>query len=218
MNCGNLTIAASILSGNRSHAAGPGAALTQPGCGTATIVNSRIDGNTGGGVAGAIYNRGGTLTIVNSTITNNSTLADISLGNTGGIGNSDLGTLTIQNTILAGNAGGNCRTTSITSNGHNLSSDASCNLTGPGDLSSVDPLLGPLQDNGGPTETHALLPGSPAINAVPLANCTYYHDNNAATPPVPLDEDQRGVAAPREARAISGRMKTIPRLSSGGRV
>ena len=38
-------------------------------------------------------------------------------------------------------------------------------LTGPGDQINTDPVLGPLQDNGGPTFTHALLPDSPAIDA-----------------------------------------------------
>ena len=53
----------------------------------------------------------------------------------------------------------------ITSLGHNLSSDRSCGFTAVGDLSDSDPKLGPLQDNGGPTFTQALLPGSPAIDA-----------------------------------------------------
>ena len=53
-------------------------------------------------------------------------------------------------------------------------------MTGPGDQINTDPLLGPLQDNGGPTFTHALLPGSPAINA---------GDPNFTPPPV---NDQRG--------------------------
>ena len=48
--------------------------------------------------------------------------------------------------------------------GHNLSSDGSCNFTAPGSLNNTDPLLGPLQDNGGPNFTHALSPGSPAID------------------------------------------------------
>lgn len=54
----------------------------------------------------------------------------------------------------------------ILSQGHNLSNDDGNGfLTGPGDIISTDPLLGPLQDNGGPTQTLALLPGSPAVDA-----------------------------------------------------
>lgn len=49
--------------------------------------------------------------------------------------------------------------------GYNLDAGGACLLSGPGDLSGLDPLLGPLAANGGPTLTHALLPGSPAIDA-----------------------------------------------------
>src|SRR5262249_6961300 len=54
----------------------------------------------------------------------------------------------------------------ITSNGYNLSDDdAGGYLIGPGDQINTDPMLGPLQNNGGPTFTHALLTGEPAIYA-----------------------------------------------------
>ena len=84
----------------------------------------------------------------------------------------------------------------VYSEGHNLDSDGTCNLTDPTDLPNTDPILGVLQDNGGPTLTHALLPGSPAIGAVPLADCTYDDGGDPGTPEVPLAEDQRGVARP----------------------
>jgi hypothetical protein len=54
----------------------------------------------------------------------------------------------------------------ITDGGCNLSSDASCSFTNVGSVNGIDPLLGPLANNGGPTATCALLPGSPAIDAV----------------------------------------------------
>ena len=67
------------------------------------------------------------------------------------------------------------------SQGYNVSSDDGAGyLNGPGDHINTDPQLGPLQDNGGLTFTHALLPGSPAINA---------GDPNFVGPP---DNDQRG--------------------------
>jgi hypothetical protein len=70
---------------------------------------------------------------------------------------------------------------SITSGGYNISSDDGGGyLNSPGDQINTDPMLGPLQDNGGPTFTHALLPGSPAINA---------GDPNFVPPPY---YDQRG--------------------------
>ena len=80
----------------------------------------------------------------------------------------------------------------VTSLGYNLASDNGGGvLTGPGDQINTDPMLGPLQDNGGPTFTHALLPGSPAINA----------GNPNFTPPPSFD--QRGPGYP---RVVNGRI------------
>uniref|UniRef100_UPI003569B55B choice-of-anchor Q domain-containing protein n=1 Tax=Actinotalea sp. TaxID=1872145 RepID=UPI003569B55B len=73
----------------------------------------------------------------------------------------------------------------ITSGGNNVISDGSCNPNGTTDQSSTDALLGPLADNGGPTLTHALGAGSPAIDAA-----------DAGTSPA---TDQRGVARPQGA-------------------
>jgi hypothetical protein len=90
--------------------------------------------------------------------------------NGGGLWNGFESTLTLANSIVANNPnGGDCYSVygPITSGGHNLDSDRSCQLTASTDLPGNDPLLGPLQDNGGPTFTHALLPGSPAIDAIP---------------------------------------------------
>jgi hypothetical protein len=83
-----------------------------------------------------------------------------------------------------------------TSLGHNLDSAGTCGFTDPTDLASVNPLLGPLQDNGGPTPTHALLPGSPARDAIPPADCTWDDDGNPLTPEVALTTDQRGARRP----------------------
>jgi hypothetical protein len=86
----------------------------------------------------------------------------------------------IGNTILDGNSDANIDGTA-TSLGYNISSDdGGGNLTGPGDQINTDPMIGPLQNNGGRTLTHALLPGSPAVNA---------GDPNFTPPPI---YDQRG--------------------------
>jgi len=104
--------------------------------------------------------------------------------------------LDLSHTIVAGNSPDNCDLYDgyAESGGFNLDDDGTC-LWEPTDL-YADPMLGPLQDNGGPTFTHALLPGSPAINAVPSAECTYDDDGDPLTPEVPLTKDQRGVARP----------------------
>jgi hypothetical protein len=123
-------------------------------------VNSTISGNSAGTSGGGIYNNS-SLYVTLSTITGNSAPSG------GGIYN--VGSVEVSNTILnAGASGENIFNDggTVTSEGYNLSSDDGGGyLNGPGDQINTDPLLGPLQDNGGPTFTHALLPGSPAINA-----------------------------------------------------
>ena len=133
------------------------------GGGDLSIVNSTISGNSANtGTGGGIYNFNSSLRITNSTITGNSA------GSGGGIYN-DQGQFEISNTILnAGASGENIFNNggTVTSHGYNLSSDDGGGyLNGPGDQINTDPLLGPLQSNGGPTSTHALLPDSPAIDA-----------------------------------------------------
>ncbi|HXL67467.1 MAG TPA: choice-of-anchor Q domain-containing protein [Xanthobacteraceae bacterium] len=169
---------------------------------TATLINSTVSGNKAGTVGGGIVNFkdpscSATITFSNSTVTGNSATRD-----GGGIFNSGFnsgGTVKLKNTIVAGNTGNpgpNCNGT-ITSLGHNLSSDATC-LGGTGDLNSPTPLLGPLANNGGPTQTHAPLPGSAAIDGVvPLADCTDANNTIIAT-------DQRGVARPKGAACDIG--------------
>jgi Response regulator receiver domain len=190
INGGPMTITGSIISGNTSIGSGAGIANG----GTLTITNSTIIGNAAifkqSGRGGGISNGdNGTLTIIHSTFSGNR--AD------GGAGGIDLGngTLHIGNTILkAGASGSNLVNNSGTliSDGYNLSSDNGGGfLTAAGDQINTEPMLGPFQDNGGPTFTHALLSGSPAINA---------GDPNFTPPP---SFDQRG---PGYNRAVGGRI------------
>ena len=85
---------------------------------------------------------------------------------------SNRGSAVLTNTIVANSiSGGDCYG-SITDGGHNLDSDGTCGLDpAKGSLPNTDPMLGPLQDNGGPTWTHALQPGSPAIDAGDNSQC-----------------------------------------------
>jgi hypothetical protein len=170
-NGGTLTIVNSTISENiaRQHLGG-----AIGNYGTLTITNSTFTGNSSGsdGLAGGILNGGlfqsaGTLMVSNSTISGNIA----GEGNGGGIFNVKGSTVVFKNSIVENHAGGNCRG-AITSSGYNLSSDDSCDFNGTGDLNGIDPLLGPLQDNGGPTQTHALLPGSPAIDSANPDGCT----------------------------------------------
>src|SRR5208282_4419613 len=154
--------------------------------GTLTLSNSAVSGNTGSYVGGGIYNEG-PLTLSNSTVSSNSS----SYG--GGIFN--YGPLTAKNSIVANNSGGNCDLgQAITSQGHNLSDDASCGFAGTGDMNSTAAGLDPggLKANGGPTQTIALLASSPAVNAIPLSPVNYCTDTNGN----PVTTDQRGTTRP----------------------
>ena len=160
---GDLSIVNSTISGNFANT-GTGGGIYGEDLDDLSIVNSTISGNSAccGGVGGGIYNLNSSLRITNSTITGNSA------GSGGGIYN-DQGQFEISNTILnAGASGENIFNSggTVTSHGYNLSSDDGGGyLTGAADQLNTDPMLGPLQDNGGPTFTHALSPRSPAINA-----------------------------------------------------
>lgn len=175
-NEGALTVDGSTVSGNH---AGLGGGIYNGGA--LTVMNSTIAGNGDG--LGTIYIDGvATATISNSTISGNSPSIATGRGTT----------VELRNTIISGNgsrpnlfadAGG-----TFVSDGHNLSNDDGGGfLTSPGDLTKTDPLLGPLQDNCGPTQTMALLPGSPAVDA----------GDNTDAPYV----DQRG---PGYARIVGG--------------
>lgn len=131
---------------------------------------------------GGIGNEG-TLTLSNSTISGNTGDYGAGIGNYRGI-------TVLQNSIVATNSTGNCYLRSpITSNGYNLSSDHTCNFSNSSDRNNINPKLGPLQNNGGPTQTMALLPGSPAIDA---GNPTGCKDNTGHL----LTSDQRGMPRP----------------------
>ncbi len=123
--------------------------------GSIGLYNSTVSNNSGGGI-----NNKGVMALIHGTIANN-----FITGEGGGINNE--GDLSLVNTIVATNIGGDCGgRVPVDSLGNNLSSDATCFfIPERTDLSKVDPRLGPLQFNQGLTQTHALLPGSPAIDA-----------------------------------------------------
>jgi hypothetical protein len=148
----------STVSGNSAGTTGGGI-----GGGELTIVNSTVSGNSAGMSGGGLSTFFSSLRVANSTISGNSAPG-------GGIYNDrQTSVVEISNTLLsAGALGENIFNNggTITSDGYNLSSDDGGGyLTGPGDQINTDPLLGPLQDNGGSTLTHAVLPGSPAVDA-----------------------------------------------------
>jgi len=165
-NHATLTITNSTLSGNSATAGGGiNSDGEASGSATLTITNSTLSGNSATG-GGGIDNFHATLTITNSTLSGNSATTGGGILNSGFDGDA---TLSIGGTVLnAGGSGANIFNNSgtVTSLGFNLSSDDGGGfLTGPGDQINTNPMLGLLQNNGGPTFTHALLVGSPAIDA-----------------------------------------------------
>jgi CSLREA domain-containing protein len=153
-NAGTLTLYSSTISGN--HAIGVAGGLFNSS-GIADVTNCTFSDNSVDDHGGAIYNNA-TLTLLNCTITANTSITAGGLFTSGGAAH-------VTNSIIAGNTSQNV-SGSLATNDHNL-------LSG-------DPKLGPLANNGGPTQTHALLYGSPAIDT---------GDTTLAT-------DQRGVARP----------------------
>ena len=178
----------------------------------ATISQSTVSGNSAsGGDGGGIYVNGNTFTLTNCTVTGNDsvdgggifiigntatliagTIASNTATNLGG-GLENLSTPQLQGVIVANNTGGNCDGT-VTDGGTNLQfPGTTCGVS----ITSADPLLGPLADNGGPTQTMALGVGSPAIDA-----------NTESCPPPAID--QRGIARPQGAACDIGAFELVP--------
>ncbi|MGO9466437.1 MAG: beta strand repeat-containing protein, partial [Isosphaeraceae bacterium] len=181
-NLGTLVLSGCTVSGNSSPNDGGGI----ESAGTLTVINSTIAGNMASSGVGGGINNAGAMTLINSTV------ADNTAYDGGGIQNG--GSATVGNTIVAdnnltGGSGPDFDGTVTTDAGNNLigETDGSTGWAG-SDLSGtvaqpLDPLLSALGNYGGPTETLALLPGSPAIDA----------GNNALIPDG-ITTDQRGLS------------------------
>ena len=191
---GNVSLNASTLSGNSSDRNGGG---IRNYSGNVSLTNSTLSGNSSGGDGGGIWSDDSRVLIVNSTVTGNSTL-----GVGGGIGliaddADDTSRLTIRNSIVAGNtdngtapdveAIGDVVNDLIVENSliGDTTGSGITTTTGTGNILNENALLAALADNGGPTQTHRLLPGSLAIDAGSNA-LAVDQDGNA------LASDQRG--------------------------
>ncbi len=193
---GPLTVSLSTFRGNTAQEGG--GILTQN---TASVTNSTFAGNTAtifGG--GAIVSVVGTLTVTGSTFTgntgpgggaidndatvhvSNSTFTGNTAGGNGGGAIGNFGTATITQSTLSGNS------SAFGANLHNLTTGAPMTVTQSivaNAKNNTNPQLGALASNGGPTQTMALPPGSPAVNAIP-----------ATVPGCSGSTDQRGVSRP----------------------
>ncbi|MGB5697240.1 MAG: choice-of-anchor Q domain-containing protein, partial [Polyangiales bacterium] len=189
-NRGEMTLCDSTVTGNVAQNGG-GPTIGEGGGilndrGALTLVNSTVSGNAavdlvgeGGGTIGGIGNFGGTVTLANSTVSGNR-----AIDATGALYSSG-GSVRAIGSLIDGDC--SIDSTAEVSDGHNIESPGdTCGFDEDGDqvnVSAEELKLGPLQDNGGPTMTHALLPGSVAIDVIPAGDCE-------------VDEDQRGEPRP----------------------
>jgi CSLREA domain-containing protein len=197
------TLTGSTVSGNNAQYFGGGIFIGGGGfVGTLSIIDSTISSNHSNTDGGGIYNDKTTSTrLYNVTVSQNTANADASgVGIGGGVVNAAVaGDFTFQNSIIAQNRNvvsingvpvlnpEDCAGT-LTSQGNNIMYDTT-DCTVNGTVTIADPNLGPLASNGGPTDTQALLSGSPAIDAGNSSGCT---DNLG----VILTSDQRGFHRP----------------------
>jgi fibronectin-binding autotransporter adhesin len=194
-NFGTLTISNSAVISNTGFVGG---GIYSTGILTAT--NVTISGNMARNDSGGLMSGGsGAVSLDNVTITNNTADADNNGNGTGGgIANAIGSRINLSNTMVAGNTdrsgqAPDCSGT-LTSQGHNLiQNTAGCNVVGDdsGNLTGQDAKIGLLRDNGGPTLTHALLPGSPAID-------TGSPELPASCTKACASTDQRGIPRPQD--------------------
>lgn len=178
VTAGAFTLSNSTLVQNTADSWG-GGIETRSGA-TSSLVNATVSGNRARHDGGGVDNSGGVTNLLNVTVTGNVADAEalpvppggISPGG-GGIGSFG-GTTTMRNTLVAGNSERRAQTPDCFNYGSSvlasqgqalIGNTTGCNYTAaPGDVTWLDPKLGPLANNGGPTPTHALLADSPALS------------------------------------------------------
>jgi hypothetical protein len=203
----SLSVNGSTISGNKAGGLpGDGGGIFV--LGNLALTNSTLSGNKADRSGGGIYQGAGVnATLSNITIAGNTADDDASGGIDNGGGIYQLGTLTVKNSLIAGNkkssSDNDCfrAAGTLTSLGYNLveTPDPTCAYSaaclscfghpGSNDVTNEDPKLAALADNGGATWTQALQSGSPALDKVPNGT------NGCGASP--LDVDQRGFARPR---------------------
>jgi len=219
-NASNLILKNSTVVGNS--AADGGGIYSDSQGGQLIVVNSTISGNASKGLGGGVYTHTKTAGFYNATIASNKAGAgNIAAEAGGGIYNATGRTLTFINSIVANNQkivptgsfplvqSDDCAGT-LTSQGHNIVRDIdSSHCTVLGAVLISDPQLGLLQDNGGPTFTHALAWTSPALDAGNAGGCT---DNLGAI----LTTDQRGARRPDGAHCDIGAYEVVETIFEDG--
>ena len=196
---GSVSLSNSTVSGNSTTGSAADGGGVGTSSGSVSLSNSTLSGNSSGSNGGGIYTVSGAVLLSNSTITDNSASGVGGAISLDSRNNSGVENLTLFNSIVAGNtddgtapdvlAPGDVANDLVVEN--SLIGDTTGSgitpTTGTGNILNQAALLGPLSDNGGPTQTHALLAGSPAIDA---------GDDDLAVDAEgnPLATDQRGIS------------------------
>ena len=233
---GTTNIVRCTISGNEAIGNGGGGIMAAGLDQTINIENSTISGNRAGWYyGGGLWNEGGNtagpsrVNLRNVTVTNNRSQDTTGTrGGAGGIANNEAGIITLANTIVAGNFapdfapdcydGG--RSSTLTSEGYNIIGEQGANgdgaggthcdlTTADGDQTNVDPQLEPLRDNGGLTETHGTVEGSPAIDGGAPSGCRDTEGNV-------LTGDQRGEPSPTDGDGDGGARCDSGSYENGG--
>ncbi len=183
-DAGNATLDSSTVTGN---SAGSGGGVQSSGA--INVLNSTVSGNraTAGNGGGLLWMTNGSIGLINATFANNS--ASLQGGNiyAGGSANT---AITPKNTLVVNGMPNNCDAP-VSSQGYNLESANTCGFSAGGDKINANPRLASLQNNGGSTLTHALLAGSPAIDAGTNSGCPATDQRGVARP---IDGDHNGSA------------------------
>ena len=170
-----LTLDAVSVISNTASSQGSALVCDQSAC---SLTNVTVSGNLSASLPAILSGQAATLSLTNVTLANNAL----------GISNQQ-GSASLKNTLLADSVVGNCSGL-LTSLGHNLDDGTTCGLAATGDISGTKALLAPLGNYGGPTLTHWLQTGSPALNAGDNTGCPAF--------------DQRGVARPQNGQCDIG--------------
>jgi hypothetical protein len=211
---GSFALERSLVAGNVAEglfAEGAGLSVRGEAGEVWKIGDSTITGNRGTGTTvakgGGILHSGGRLDVLSSTISGN-VVSGSGAGDRGGnlLDEGEGGSvLSLRDSIVSSGGGAagseNCLGPGVQSAGHNIDSLDQCSFDSVGDRVKTDPLLASLADNGGPTKTLALSPGSPAVDA-----------GDADCPAA----DQRGVARPQGAACDIGAFELSPPPLVGG--
>lgn len=195
LNQGEARIERSTFRGNRANGGGAMVFLS----GNVSLENVTVSGNTAteipGGIRSAVAPGTGSVSLTNVTLYGNTYLDR----NANLVVDAESVAPQLRNTIIQGTIdGANCYLgVAPVSLGYNQSSDASCTLTGTGDIQNANIALAPLADNGGPTQTHLATVGSSVVDAIPADHCA-------------VVVDQRNLPRPQGPNCDAGAVEGVP--------